>query len=130
MKSLHYIVLLPVLIGCGREVPSDVQYYVNLFEQEYQGVTGKEIDVNINIVFATLPEKIAGRCLANGSVEIDEEYWKGIREVLREILVFHELGHCILNQGHRNNSIMQSTLLDPVAYKNNREYYIKELIGG
>ena len=47
---------------------------------------------------------VAGQCTqATGSynhIVIDPVYWRGYTELNREALVFHELGHCILNRGH------------------------------
>lgn len=49
----------------------------------------------------------------------------------REELMFHELGHCILNRAHVNSeqSIMNPYHLDASLYINNYAHYIAELFG-
>ena len=40
------------------------------------------------------------------SVKIDKQFYYNSIYQERELLIFHELGHCIMDQGHRPDSIM------------------------
>jgi hypothetical protein len=53
----------------------------------------------------------------------------------KEVLLFHELGHCVLDRDHRNDflpnteqaSVMNQVLPHPVTYTGNTQYYLQEL---
>ena len=69
-------------------------------------------------------------------------YWDGATDPIRENLLYHELGHCILYRMHDFNmnliniggdltyipeSIMTPYLIDPYTYLQVRDQYIEEL---
>lgn len=58
---------------------------------------------------------------------IDPDYWRGADSCQRHALIFHELGHCVLKQNHRNNikSIMEPIIIQDMCY--NWDYYLDEL---
>jgi len=86
-------------------------------------------------------EHVAGICNFNyrspNHVTIDLEFWDQSPEIYREMIIFHELGHCYLNQDHREavldrnicSSIMRSGTEE--CYDNytlnTRSYYLDEL---
>lgn len=85
--------------------------------------------------------QIAGVCWRKGSerrIIINTAYWKNYSHDTREILVFHELGHCALYRDHveikdKNGtpiSIMFPSIISPYAYFGHRDYYIEELFMG
>lgn len=68
---------------------------------------------------------------------LDIEYWNESDDLDRESLIYHELGHCILNREHNDfvivytdgrvikKSIMNAYLFS--EYRKYRSYYIYEL---
>lgn len=85
-----------------------------------------------------------GFCVRGGyHIVIDKTDWTAASEISRNFLLFHELGHCALSRGHKNNrftnsdtweSIMRGSpiedaeLIIPVPYFGFRkEYYNDEL---
>ena len=67
-------------------------------------------------------------------VQISKEYWSMIDDNGKQELMFHELGHCVLNRAHRadsNNgiplSIMNPYYIDPNFYTANLDQYYHEL---
>ncbi len=86
-------------------------------------------------------ENVAGICHYNSNlpnrITIDKSFWKNSSKMLKEMVVFHELGHCVLARGHREAenqnghclSIMRSgTGTCTTLYNaNNRKYYLDEL---
>ena len=70
---------------------------------------------------------------------IDKTFWNRSSELYKEFVVFHELGHCVLDRNHKEDkdsrgrclSIMRSGLGDCLdAYSSaNRTYYLNELFG-
>lgn len=111
--------------------------YIKRFESFY----GKSIgDIPVN--FATLNNDFVGACNVWGSghknIEVDFNHWNTLNESQKEILIFHELGHCVLELDHvksSNNecpkSIMRANLFNvweiDSCYTFNYENYINEL---
>ncbi len=118
--------------------------YFQSFEYE---ATLRGIDINfetfpINGYIRSIQEDdIAGTCNYHQGepnvVTIDLEFWNASSNLRREMVVFHELGHCYLGRDHReaafDNGIC-TTIMNSgtsgcfVAYTSeNREYYLDEL---
>lgn len=135
------------LFGCGQEekaiskkqsyIEPEFYHLVDLFELE------QNVNVDIEIVFAKLERPTVGLChylkYQNGSVqflkiEIDHDYWQSTSEIKKEVLLFHELGHCVLGRKHTEEllgnyspkSIMYPWIFEN-AYQNYRSYYVEEL---
>lgn len=81
----------------------------------------------------------------NGSeaykVTVDTNFWNSADDYTRESLLFHELGHCLLNRLHKNDktvigtpvSIMNAILVRGDVYNYNQSTYddfVKELFTG
>lgn len=110
------------VVRCGSPViDRELGEYVSSFEHHCK------VEVDVNVVFADLEPPMIGRAYLGGRVDIDQTFWKSANDYQREVLTFHELGHAILYQGHRDKSIMSKYLLSAIEYKNNREWYINEL---
>lgn len=115
------------------------------FEEE-----ARERGIRVDLVAARITgviqdlegEHIAGQCSFFGGarpnrVTLDTEFWNRSNDLFKEFIVFHELGHCFLNRGHRedafNNgrciSIMRSGTGDCIDNYNfaSRNRYIDEL---
>lgn len=59
-------------------------------------------------------------------INLDIDWWERAPDSRREALIYHELGHCILNQReHRTNSVMETYLI--WDFYQRRAYYISEL---
>lgn len=118
-------------------------YYANFEDEAF--ARGIEIDLNALNLSSSISNingnGIAGSCQFHSDqpnvVTIDQEFWANASELIREMVVFHELGHCVLFRGHLENfnsegtciSIMNSGLADcRVRYnENNRRGYLDEL---
>jgi hypothetical protein len=84
---------------------------------------------------------VAGVCSTNNRglrhITIDQKFWNRSGHYTREMIVFHELGHCILSRGHKedafDNGVCQSIMRSGSggcfdAYRlNTREYFLDEL---
>ncbi len=107
------IVLLPIALAmvlamcsCGkdsRDIDPVFQPYVDLFFEEAQkrGLDMKEEDYSFSLNFG---EAVAGGvCYYSGNrVEINEFAWSVYPELSKQYLIFHELGHCLLDRRHDN----------------------------
>ena len=102
-------------------------------------ITNLIVRFNSNLQFSNE----AGVCYINNPIpyiEINTNYWNHASDTQKEILMFHELGHCILKRQHRNDtansmpvSIMYfsidvwATSAEQTYYESNRDTYIREL---
>lgn len=150
MNKVLLLLIILFITACGTVNPEqlslidpELQPYVMSFHFEAMK-RGKDIDVTkisakIKTVTNKYGERVVGVCFMGlSSIEIDVDYWKIASYNEKETLVFHELGHCALKREHKNGydnlgvpfSIMNSTLLWPDVYENNREKLIDELFNG
>lgn len=137
------LVLLATLVGCGplvyienydpreaRGVPEEVRPYVQLFEYE-AGRASRDVTFG----WKRLKGERIGVCTKYGGeypeVHLDPDYWAEASDAEREMLVFHELGHCDLNRRHCEvGSLMAEYAFDAETYLEYREDYLDELFGG
>lgn len=162
------IFLTGIILVCCSKIPdsfeykvdSDLKPYLNKFLEEAK-LKGKTFDTtNLIMKFGKATLETCGECMiankgkGQRTIIIDTTErlcWKGSVSQNRESLVFHELGHCLLNRSHRNDllpvlnkdapaSIMNVTplgLYEPCVYqlgdpkdcdkRYRRVYYISEL---
>lgn len=145
-KPIGYLfVLIWQLISCGGHDPrlgavieAPFLPFVKTFESECKC---KVFD--IPITFQEIDIAHAGECwnyvwLLNSysEVAIDADWWKRARDDMREQLILHELGHCVLHREHNNAlvgtyplSLMYSVAgqIGSTYYAENRQNYFDEL---
>lgn len=127
-----------------QDVDSRLWSYYDAFQEE-----GKRRGLNINLKSARISGEIdeindgnvIGTCQYGGfstnHVTIDNAFWSSSSNLGREFVVFHELGHCFLNRGHKEDSTSEGLCVSLMrsgtgrcrdAYNTrNREYYLDEL---
>lgn len=139
-NSLLIFCLSSSIVACGQQYESndftidqDFQNYVDLFEQEI------DKEVRIDIGYNKLDYPTVGVCIkyTNGykEIQIDPDAWLEYDEYYREELIFHELGHCILDREHDNSVIegyrIPKSVMYPFifgyAYNKYKIYYFEEL---
>lgn len=141
-KYLSFLFL--VCIGCFHKkivsIEPRYQSYVDNFVSDAQK-TGRTIEIN-DLIIKSVPQisdEIIGQCQRGINVTprivINYGHWKNFSNVEREELLYHELGHCILNRWHKNDtdslgipiSIMYPYILPEMVYLKYREFFIMEL---
>ena len=125
-------------------IDPDLLPYFELFEAEAaeRGLNVNLAANNIEGFIENIPGRgVVGQCAYSAdsphTVTIDLPFWNTASDILREYIVFHELGHCYLERGHLDAadangnclSIMESGLgdCDPNYTDNTREAYLDEL---
>ena len=93
-------------------VDEELWKYFQTFEVEGQA-RGYQIDLidagitgEITTIHSTFNNSFAGLCNAAKShkaILIDNSFWDRSNEMSRELVVFHELGHCYLGLNHSTN---------------------------
>jgi len=150
--------LLITLVACGKDneiqlnkeyqgVDAELWSYFEKFEKE-AGERGVTIDLAAAGITGTI-EKIhahgtVGLCNHRldqpNHVIIDINFWTSASDNSKEMIIFHELGHCILERGHNDDkkddgtcaSIMRSGRGGCIDFynKGNKAAYLDELYTG
>ena len=142
-------IIFLITIGCSEEtevstesfIDDDLTEYFMLFETEASNRGFLISTMGVAGYIQNLEDDIAGQCATYNDgareIRIDRAYWSRASLTEKEMLVFHELGHCVLGRGHHNDSdtrgfcvsIMNSGIGECVSRynRNNRELYLDEL---
>lgn len=99
-----------ILLGsCRHEnmqvYPDEFSPYVDefFFQANQRGYNLNATHFNFSIQFGETDDNIGGFCNSKGNaITINPEDWEARDTFQREHIIFHELGHCILNREHRN----------------------------
>lgn len=144
-KRLTFILIIALCVHAEitRDIPRDgiqpeVAPYVQTFntyaETFIPGFKMPPMDIGLGTT-TLLPHddgRVVGFCDIWGPrllVVLDRKYWEVSDDLEREELVFHELGHCVLNRGHTEDimSMMYPSSLASNLYAPYRRRYIQEL---
>ena len=141
------------LFGCGSGVSGpalnhgEFEEYFQRFET-YSAEQGRSTagDASIPISFGGefQPPEV-GYCqvstFGGRNIYINQTAWEMMDDTKKEVLILHELGHCLLNREHNPSiislggvalftSIMNPYLLRDDMYVLNQAYYLHELFNG
>lgn len=117
LRTIYFLLLVVTLglVSCGNSdehrVAADFTVYVQRFQDEATK-HGKNLDLingGLIVEFADLKDGVAGLCHYEKPIriEIDKTYWDAISkyadaDLMKENLLFHELGHGFLGRKHLN----------------------------
>jgi hypothetical protein len=121
IRNYHIIICLVLtILSCKEEAPPKeflnvderLHGYFETFERE-AAARGMEIDLNEAILTAQISEiqgeGVAGQCSRpvnslDNDIVIDESFINSnVSNLLKELVIFHELGHCFLQREHRED---------------------------
>jgi hypothetical protein len=122
--------------------------YVRLFQKEAQS---RDVDLTMPTLDRTLrvyqvdrfqqdfeDNGVIGLCVKTSgalSIYVSKRHWDSYDSQQREMLVFHELGHCVLNLDHDRsmdfegvpNDLMYPVNFDSLYYYKYRKFYLDHL---
>ncbi len=111
------LILMLGLSACAKDHPSKIeidpraQPYVNAFviDGEKVGHTVFITDLTVEIS-DDIPSTLNGRCYRDTNktprVVLRRSQWDFLSEFEQKMLVYHELGHCLLNRTHNDAAII------------------------
>lgn len=141
-QILAFLAFSSIIFSCQKETETETIVEENAFpsvetalqpyfeEFEYQGsLRGISVDLASEKIIGKIEElpteHVAGQCTYGSAIDteiiIDLTFWNDFPQtLLREMVIFHELGHCYLQRGHTEGahpngtciSIMRSGLED------------------
>ena len=155
MRVALLVVTSIFLVGCSKQEPQSdprdikgIDPAFNTYVAQFESYLGKSIG-DIPIQFSPQSGKVIGVCIVWNSqwreIKIDPDYWNAdpndggpIDDDEKLSLIFHELGHCVLNRGHlattfdSNGWNVYTSFMNPYIffsdqYPETRNYYINEL---
>ena len=146
--ALIILIMIPFTVACAPQktfttnphhedpnvqAPEEVIAYIERFE-----VAGSLTVLSLLVKFQTLKAPTVGECVRGGGmplIYLDPDFWDNSYDWKREQLMFHELGHCILDRPHTDQkledgcpiSIMDPYVIGESCYLSHRNYYFEEL---
>lgn len=151
---MRYLVLILVIVlvllatGCGRGsvVPAvDQGEFLTWVERFEEAATSQGFDLGgrartVAFEYVDIAKDTTALChtdlLSGPVIRINRANWEKRNDTDREVVFFHEMGHCALGRGHRDGqatnymmpvSLMNSDLVQGNLYKSKRSYYLDEL---
>jgi hypothetical protein len=142
------------MFSCGSasnsaQIPSDIAPIVAKFQQDALAQNHVVDTDSVQYSFQSLGqengEQEIGDCQMNSdgsnpTVIIDTNSWASFSDTQKEMLVYHELGHCVLGRVHDSsywavpstafsivNSLMYPSQTDASNYEIYRDHYMQEL---
>jgi hypothetical protein len=82
---------------------TDIQILVNDFKDLMSGIIDEEVIDNVKITMANLRPPTAGVCWPYKTTKLiylDTKTWQEYSELQKEVLLFHELAHCVCDLDH------------------------------
>jgi hypothetical protein len=141
LKSLCMTASLLGLLACGKPVRNLGQFepYVEAFEKASSSANHSVVVNFLEMKFGPLPSETLALCTLGVDVPlitVNQSLWQTLTEAQRQLVIFHELGHCVLKRAHQNiqgtggrlkQSIMDAHPLDLTDYTTYRTDYLAEL---
>jgi hypothetical protein len=139
-----FATLLPACKGKKKDVlyiEPELQPFVSQFVQDAMKL-GAHVEItNLSAQLSDrLEDPAVGECVRNGSnpmIRISRSFWQTASDANKQLEVYHELGHCVLNREHDDamaldngnipRSIMNSSEIDIAVFLAHYDYYLCEL---
>jgi hypothetical protein len=99
---MRYLIVSLLLFGCGGKEQPVIDQELLVYADRFEKDVGLKV-IGTTVVFGSLPGDKVGVCSIWGGkkkIVISREYWEKISENGREMLMYHEFGHCIAGLGH------------------------------
>lgn len=141
MKTLLALSLIFIFTGCGKtlSIAPEFQSTVDEFNQVAAQHGHNGVD-NLIVEFGQTSNKNAGATCYQDSgtprVAVDEKTWNSASDKQRKEMMFHELGHCVLNRSHTEGrmaddncktSIMSASPVGEWCMNKHADEYMTEL---
>lgn len=141
MRNVMMLVVMSLsLVACGAKKgvqdPAVVEYV-----QRYESTFGRDVSSQtitmVDKIENTSAPGTVGVCFSGADeIHILRSYWDKASDLQKQMVVFHELGHCDMHEEHRvglqpdncANSIMYPYTLSDTCYTEHMSDYLKELI--
>lgn len=107
MNVLIKYVIVVLLLSCG-ERQGFIDPAFSSYVKDFENKIGVKVS-NVDIRFEALKPPMLGLCITGGGLEdikIDPISWINMDDLGRELLLYHELGHCVLFMKHNDSRVI------------------------
>ena len=124
MKKFILLLLISTVLlsACSKEANYVVEEEISVYFEKFEAAAaerGHEIDlkaIHIEGYFSDIEANgVVGQCktYSDGThdIVIEKTYWNRKNDLEKEYLIFHELGHCVLNREHLDNQDQQGNCI-------------------
>ena len=126
VRRFSYLLMIFWIMSCQKDngihvIDARVQPYIDRFlnEGELRGVVLDVDAVGLEARIETVLFQSSGHVLGfcnnedkdNHYIVLDAKYWPTATDLEKELLVFHELGHCLLGRDHDDTTLADGTCL-------------------
>ena len=134
---MKYLLLLlaVALQGCGRHQAAEFAPYVNEFRDILKANNVADLYSNVDgvsIEFAPSDHGEDARCsyrfIAPPLITVRKEVWDVADDSSKRMLIYHELGHCVLGRDHTEERSIMNGKYRVVDFEKNQEFYLEELL--
>ena len=118
-----------VIAGCSLRQSYHCASAIEPFVDDFRGYHPK-VD-NIIITFDVLDDTKLGECEHGGftpKVRLNITKWRGRTYWQKRVLVFHELGHCVLNKRHDDTFLNIMNTINLGDYNENTYLYYDDIL--
>ena len=148
MRVYIFLIVLPLFIHEKEINSSEFNPYVQTFVEE-GNIRGVHLDkeaARMEVRFGNLAEGTSGSCRKKGRksyIIIDSQIWRRLDSLQRQALIFHEMGHCLLERQHTHEELPRGECASLMVEKRDtstcyynyyatewRTYYWDELFAG
>lgn len=140
MKTLLVLSLIFIFTGCGKTVSiaPEFQSFVDDFNASAASHNHSGAD-NLIVEFGETSSKAAGATCYQTSgtprIAVNEKTWNATSDSRRKEMLFHEMGHCVLNRSHTEDhlsdgckaSIMSASPVGDWCANHHADEYVTEL---
>src|SRR5271166_5093566 len=110
MRTAILAVVLTVLAACGRQQQQGTDSaFLPFVAQWNQDASSFGVHLDANVVSIRFQNGLrtlngaSGQCSPDGTIQIDTDQWSISPDSQNKVLIYHELGHCMLHQNHTAN---------------------------
>jgi len=129
------VIIILFLTGCGRKSFIEPEFLPHV--ESFQANYACEWPSRLEIVFTDFTDEEKdrnkwGSCqkdVGGRVIWIDREAWGMIHPNHQEYLLYHEMGHCILDREHGSSRIMSKGAMDHNTFKEYKDEHVRELMG-
>lgn len=120
---MFLLIFLLIITGCGKNREIEVQELAASFAT-HSGIT----NVCVLTFNDEMPDDIAGLSTINNPnchVKLNPRWWSLYTPLQKEGLIFHELGHGLMNRGHEETGYLHPQIHSDKTYRENRDSWLK-----
>jgi hypothetical protein len=134
MKGIIATALL-ACVACGPApyIEPSLLPYVQRFINDASQYGKKLSYEDLTVIYDSIDSDTVAYCSGADRVVVSKKYWDTFSDLSKELVMYHELGHCLLDRRHTTLQLPSrkpASIMNPVMFnytESERPYYKQEL---